>query len=694
MSDFLDVFEDVFSLVSAPTRIEYLDYEQNWRLLIQVLLGHPPIRGGIRPRDFPIGHHHERALQLASALCHARVPYAIGSYLRIPARGSYSLHEWCIAFALLSLEEERQVGYRFRIRIVLEKLQDVLYRADPERGRLFHDTSCLMFGLRAPEMERVNPQQELFQQVQRRADVAALSALLSHTSTPLSAGEGAILESGIDDKCRLVFEETTVSRPSDHFRSHHLQRYLCALDELAAVDLWLITIKGNKIQKLLDRCKLSFIRRGASAWCSQSLALLRDELLCTPLLDAPPMLLSDSDAVVTMVTAHEIDSTTMDEIARTILTDSMKSTGALTARFPKLQEWRDQAEREIDPDGEGENWRALARVHPDFSIQVRQTNLLEMALDGQRWREDHEYEDAEGEARLISLRHDRPASVAGHEECDGLVGCKTYRDEGFRLPPWYEDHNEKFGWEAVAYSMVGGIYRMTADRGLAADVEDLVHEPIDVRALWKRRCKALSKAKAITSLRTALVHIDGDRIGRLFIETPSIARPAHGIGLESMLRYRFVGAVKKLIERTKLPLLPVDLLYLGGDDLMLRLPADLLDEFADAFAQSVPRTGDADCPLDRLSELTFTIVAVEYDSVPRVYGNESRPPETTLKAMRRLSPLMKLAKKGTPGSEFVAKLGKFDADLDDGATLEEFRHLEFGTAVRGVAAHLYRHASC
>lgn len=683
---FLTVFEDVLGLVSAPTRIEFLDYEQKWRLLIQVLLGHPPIRGGNRPRDFPVGHHHERALLLANTLCEARVGYHSGKQIRMQANGTYSLYDWCVAFSLLSLGEEDQNGFRFRIRIALEKLRDVLFTSEEDR-RDFFDRTNLLLGLRFPETEHVKPHTSLFKNIEKLSDMSAIAAMLTSICTPEKSGEGDLLDLASSAKCMRIFDLISPDPPDNPHRSYKQKSYLEILGELAQQRLWLISIKGKKIQSLLDQCKLSYIRRGASAWCSQSLAMLRDELLKTPLPEHPPMLLSDSDAVVTLVTSDPVDATTVVKMTGEIISRSVQSDGSLAARYPKLKMWRDQAENELVHNGVDAPAPVLARVYPDIAVQVQETNLLEMSLDCQRWFQGYKYLISSAAKEQIGVFQDREPAGAEEPGCSGLLNASPYRDEAFWVPPWYDHHKERFSWEAIAYSMAGSVYRMTVDRGLADEVENICGH-INVRKLWNQRCQELLDAKVIESPRMSLVHIDGDSVGRLFIETPSLSRPKYGIGLESSLRARFAGAVRALVAMKSLPILPTDLLYLGGDDLMLRLPTDLFADFAEAFSKGPPTPDDAGCALDRLPGLTFTLVSIDYEPDSRPDRSKPKPPEKILHAMRRMSPLMRLAKGAGDKKSTQREVVKLDKKLADGSTLVDPCLVKFEGSVSGMTFSL------
>lgn len=71
-----------------------------------------------------------------------------------------------------------------------------------------------------------------------------------------------------------------------------IARFLAALDERCCC---YATLKADRPQQYINRGTRHWLLRGASGWCSQSLALARD-LMC----DDDSLLLSDSDAIAGM----------------------------------------------------------------------------------------------------------------------------------------------------------------------------------------------------------------------------------------------------------------------------------------------------------------------------------------------------------------------------------------------------------
>lgn len=76
LEDFVGAFEAVFRTVSVPTVVPFLTYSAKWQLLIATLLGHPPVGGLQRPRDFPMSPVRSDTLRLAEILCGTESPFA------------------------------------------------------------------------------------------------------------------------------------------------------------------------------------------------------------------------------------------------------------------------------------------------------------------------------------------------------------------------------------------------------------------------------------------------------------------------------------------------------------------------------------------------------------------------------------------------------------------------------------------
>ncbi len=147
---------------------------------------------------------------------------------------------------------------------------------------------------------------------------------------------------------------------------------------------------------------------------------------------------------------------------------------------------------------------------------------------------------------------------------------------------------------------------------------------------WTRRIRGAAqlglRAQDFDTL--CLVRIDGADVGRKFVETPPLGCGGLGLELEFSLASTFVEALlhlfspwaKKLSEVGRPLVPPLDLLYVGGDDLQLSLPATLLPDLVASLHGTAP-------PQNRVRPIRWKIAAIEY---PRPQGDGERaatPPE-------------------------------------------------------------------
>jgi hypothetical protein len=94
-----------------------------------------------------------------------------------------------------------------------------------------------------------------------------------------------------------------------------------------------------------------------------------------------------------------------------------------------------------------------------------------------------------------------------------------------------------------------------------------------------------------------------------------------------LMRETWLGAVASLVKRHDFQVVPTDLVYFGGDDMLIALPQYLLQEFLKAF--DVALTSHPHFP----TPITFTFSSVTFELPPMNYGNrepESNPHTATI----------------------------------------------------------------
>ncbi len=616
--DLYALLDRVLHAVSTPTRLEMLRAGQKLGLLIEVLLGHPPIRGRSRPRDFPFAPHQDEALEIARRLAGREV-----SSDNIRRGGpSYNLYDWLVACALLGCGDDDEKRCQDRIFYLLQHLEQTLGL----RRSLFREQIWDLLGLFDAPNSR--DRGEVFTETTKTAVVAALLAR----------------HAGFDQSSDQLIDELWDDKKARRFVRN--QR-----DRLRATRRWRIDLKAAGVQDFLDACRLVFIRRGASTWSAQTLALLRDDIAWGPLGHWPfktrPRLLIDSNSVVSFwtesaVAGEELAAGVRDALDRA-LQGSEGSAVGLDKRYPLLMPYRREA-WEMYETHLGAPERCLAElgtVFPDVKVQALPMSLERLAM--QRARYQPEYEGHDNSWRTVRCFGGTARSVESGStpDCKGRPGDPALAS---RIPPWYKRNpssDESYGWAAFAYSLVGRIYRRTAERGLASiafpDRKD--GRLRDLNAA--RRLRAIDR-KLGGEGRLALLKLDGDRVGKGFVERPMLRAPALSVGIESVMLERVQRAVHTICAEHRADLeggLPLDLIYFGGDDLELRVPALLVETLLEDFATPLPTDRTA---LGELS-ITWSAAAIELEC-----ATEPGVPAEEIVAARRIGELLELAKARSP----------------------------------------------
>jgi len=423
--------------------------------------------------------------------------------------------------------------------------------------------------------------------------IATLAASSSRTLADLVREAPRLLDLSIDDRSPVVAKRMGVSPD-----------LLCDLREIGFT---VVTIRPKRVQRLLGRAKSSYIQRGASAWCSQALGAVRDHLCRCGF-----TLLSDMDGVELLVGPS---GRSPDEVRRQV-GDYLGGHNAgprLTEGFPRLFATLRQA------DAEGRSARPL---FPDLAVSLASANLLDFALGASLWDPDYNAADSPEYQEVTS----QPPVGRDLQEtaCVGMVGDEPLRDERFHVPPWYAETeaHERYSLAATAYSLAGAGYRTTTAQGLLDAVREATGRRLHAESREGDRLRKL-EAEIGAGVRTLfLVRADGNDIGRRFVETPPLLRPGLANLLEAELRQRFTRAVIELVrQQPDTSVLPVDLIYLGGDDLQFTVVDRLLDPLLELLFDAAPvaRRG--------VPDLRIKLAAVEYpatrDHAEREKGRDS-----------------------------------------------------------------------
>lgn len=324
--------------------------------------------------------------------------------------------------------------------------------------------------------------------------------------------------------------------------------------------------------------------RGASDWCAQSLALARDMMLAR---HRDALLFTDSDALVSLWVASDESPALMSRHLKRDWEAFWKSATAKPysagLRFPRLTEWIAKA---------GEH---AASIGPEVSVKADQVfSLLDLCV----------LEPSKEQPKSDSVLP-APPPTPRHE------GCAHVRDDPAifdACPQWHdkERHTDKIGFTSIVWSLCGTTFRTHAFEGLrsALNRHDFRMAPVGLQELLN----------ALDMQNEPLVHLklDGDGVGEIFRASCHADFPRLGLELAYAMRTRLVAAVSRaLAEHARLrpskpcTTLPVDLVYLGGDDLYCCLPAPLVNAFLDGFGDESAVTGP-------WSKTRYTFVAFRF----------------------------------------------------------------------------------
>jgi hypothetical protein len=348
-------------------------------------------------------------------------------------------------------------------------------------------------------------------------------------------------------------------------------RFLAALDERACC---YATLKADRPQQYINRGTRHWLLRGASGWCSQSLALARD-LMC----DDDSLLLSDSDAIVGMWFPRTVSQGELQRRLDQRLTEfwHLQDGAGMAERFPRLWAWLG----ENLPEGTG-----LERNTNLPALSVRclaPLSVLEICL----------YRIAKEEAATKPSDHDAFADGT----CARVLGDAAVEFQ--TSPPWLQDESddretvddndsskdkkqkEQFGITSMIWALSGTAFRTHAHEGLcsALQVPDLQLQAVH-HGKWLRQLGMPDDS---------LVHlkIDGDGVGERFRTSPLADFPSLSMQLGRTVQRRLVAGIQAVLEKHTQPTLPVDVVYVGGDDVYVILPWAVVDPFLCGFSDAV-----------------------------------------------------------------------------------------------------------
>lgn len=639
---------EVLRRASVPVPTWHLAPRSRWVMLRDTLLGHAPIRGGLRPRDLPFDPDAREAISMAADVhglepyeVRAAIPAEVGSSPLQPEGkpGTIAFRDWIVCYSALV---EYRLGHApdSHDQVCRQAVYDCireLRRAMGlnERGAA-EPRHC-------PFVHRMLGLLGLSQQEWLRLSIDSNDRNLARVGALLRRYDPAAVSQG-----RLDASDQAM------------------LSELKAMRFRLFTLKTSKVQDYLARGKYHWLMRGGSTWCAQALALSRDLVLSDEEHAQGLFLLSDSDAIVSFLGP---ETASLDEMVsalegnvRTFWGDDSEGFSESDTRFPRLAAWRNQARRAgVRP----------SSVMPDLVVACSEPRSL-ADLCGP---------SAAGEGPEPQRR-----TLRWNIGCADAPPCAyVEKDRGLCLvtPEWLQPEDPRkpraMGWTSLVWSLCGATFRTHAHEGLASELvlPDLVLAPVDLgKSLerWGRQNESV-----------AYVKIDGDSVGDRFRNRRVPELPGLGLALVQSVFRRVTNAAKKILAasgNSPATGLPLDLVYLGGDDLLCRVPDGLLPALLDAFGEELV-SGDP------WSDVTFTFAAIELPPKSEIVVGEGQGflEQLTVGASRAIGPALEYAKVLTKGE--TEQAAEKAAALRDtlhkaGANLTCVGHLERFGCVRGV----------
>jgi len=563
--DTVDMILAALSQGSVSVPVWHLAPLDRWHLLRDTLLGHAPVRGGMRTRDLPLDPVARQLVETATAIQSSE--YGVGGDVKC------RFGDWLYLFAVLvekvlAKSPDAASGAIQECVLELRQALGLGERHDFANKCSFHHRLLGVLGLSRQEWDRLAEHGTSFDRTRRvaRNGARVCAALRDTDCVPLDPQAIDVLPWAL----RAIGGKTS-------------DREL--LQELADSKRVLVTVKPIGILPYIHRAKTHWMMRGASVWCGQSLAFARDHILAT----YGGLLLSDLDALVAFV--FDEDAPAVDAMLHDVAV-AWASPPSFTARFPRLADYHPAALSQRDHNV------AAEQAMPTLSAwRYPATSLLDLCV-------------ARGPNQKTS-----DASIGWHRVNEFPAGsldpdCSFVEDEKAyvsRSPNWLQDRahrkTDHYGWSALCWSLCGTTLRTHWHHGVCTALNRADYPMMAVsHGGWLEHMKMKHE-------RLTFVKLDGDGVGDRFLKASFPSRPLLGLQLGRLVQERVVAATRRVIEThdaAQLPkYLPVDLVYFGGDDIFFCLPGCYLDPFLRGFGK-LPNINK----FDPWASTTFGVISV------------------------------------------------------------------------------------
>jgi hypothetical protein len=566
------LFLRLLESTSVHSLLPMLDARSRWLLIIEILLGNAPVRGG-RTRDYPFSADRADSTQIAHQLLSSESSFKPG---KADVAGVFTVYDMIVALQCIGIarpiESARsEQHFTMAMRVLIE----MLFPA--ESHRIILDS----MGISAKGEDGAIKQCQTYRR--REVAMARRLAVLARTQVPESAADASM--SFLRDRFELRERDIT---------------------ELSGTSLSLIYLRTKEAQSFIDRCHSPFIQRGASFWCSQTSARAR-EMLTSGGFGARGVFL-DNDSVTVISSSSGEEVRVLEVSLRKTWFDSndslQVSKSFIQKNYPRLLPYYVAACKE---------GISTAMAMPSFGLQVRSKSLLDLATDIVLF-EGVTDSPRSDDSVVISRPVEEPCTA--ELSCSGRWGDKRISSVEHSIPSWYNPRiGEGYGFPAIAFSLAELTYAKSGGRAISHQLKE-------------RGCPDLTTVSTQFELlegtnapdrRISYLKYDGDGFGPRFSAIPSLLRPGLSIALEMLMRDTWLSAVASLARRHDFKVVPADLVYFGGDDMLIALPQYLLKEFLQDFDVALASHPQSSSPM------TFTFSSVTFELPPVNYGN--REPE-------------------------------------------------------------------
>lgn len=568
-------------------------------LTIEICLGHTPVRGG-RTRDYPFSEDREKACELVKILKYQRftnVQLSKAPHLHLGEKSQVPISwlDLIVAMQVL-LVSHLQSSTINKIDTEVLCSQILSWLIDEVLSEDFAEAEYILGLLGIPWDRQTSERRgDKYKSIIRLAQKLAAAAYLHHIT-------------------QISTQELHALNTSEH--SPTLSR-TCAIlnikpDEVSLIltpNLRILGIRSKHVQSILNDCLRVHIQRGASFWISQNLARIRDSFFNLSAEQHPwgvardcltLMLDNDAKTVLLMPEPIKEDRSVINWLEENLFQEGTISQRWVSDHFPRLSPYWDEAKK-----SNGDMQGCL----PDIELQItKRICPLELALDRCI---DYNNPSIELKLRLeTSLTnfsgntHERMSDSLPQERCSGIRLRKRLKAPA-HIPTWMHSHkNEGYSFAGIAYSLSAISYAKLTSFALAKTLSSRTNkalQPVDKQKELSEEMKTDNPSGA----ELILLKLDGEKVGEVFTNLPTLSRPGMSILLESLMREALLGGLQQVVmDRLELRLVPALIVYFGGDDLLLMLAKQDLKSFLVGFEKNLESSSP------ELLSLKFTFATV------------------------------------------------------------------------------------